>query len=248
MKSVKVRDITIGEGKPIICVPIVAAEKEEILGEAGLIADAHPDLVEFRADFYEGVKDFESTATVLRELRNILKDIPILFTLRSYEEGGEAKLSNEEYIEINIKAIRSGLIDMSDIELLRGDAAVRELIKIAHDEGVKVIVSNHDFEGTPDEKTIIHRMSLMQELGADVAKIAVMPRSSEDVAILIAAAEQVRETSECPIIAISMGELGMITRTDCESLGSSMTYASLSKASAPGQIGIDEIRAIQNRK
>ena len=35
MKTVQVRNITIGEGRPKICVPIVGQTKEDILLEAG---------------------------------------------------------------------------------------------------------------------------------------------------------------------------------------------------------------------
>ena len=38
MKTVQVRNVIIGEGRPKICVPIVGQTKEEILTEAGSFA------------------------------------------------------------------------------------------------------------------------------------------------------------------------------------------------------------------
>lgn len=245
MKSVKVRKIVIGEGVTKICVPIVETRAEDVFEEARRIRTLMPDVVELRADCFEGAADYESMESVLIKLREILGDIPILLTFRSMAEGGRAEIDEDSYKDINIRAIQSGLIDMVDVELFMGAGIVKSVIDVAHAEGVKAIVSNHDFSATPDKETIINRLCAMQELGADIIKIAVMPERKEDVATLIESAKEMSEKyAKCPIVAISMGDLGKISRTDCKRIGTAMTFASASKISAPGQIGIKELREL----
>lgn len=240
--TVKVRNTVIGEGIPKICVPIFEKTKEEILSEAENIAALQPDIVEFRADRFEGWRDQETLTEVLNELRAILGEIPLLFTLRTSKEGGEAKINDDEYTDIIVKACGSRSIDMADAEALRG-ADIETIIKAARSMGVKVVASHHDFEKTPEKDVMIQQLRDMQETGADILKIAVMPQSNKDVSALMSAAEEmVEEYAECPVVAISMGELGMPSRLAGEAFGSSMTFGAASKQSAPGQIGVEELR------
>lgn len=243
MKSVKVRDIVIGEGRAKICVPIVGPCREDILREAEHIRKLEPDVVELRADCFDAALDFDALKEILKEVREILGNYPLLFTMRSPGEGGAKEISDDDYLDLNIRMIKSGIIDMVDAELLKGRALTDRIVEAARDAGVKVIISNHDFSNTPGRETIIGKLKSMQDAGADIIKIAVMPKNSNDVELLINAAEEMyNKYAEVPIIAISMGEPGIISRTDCESFGAAMTFASASKASAPGQIDITELR------
>ena len=245
VKTVKVRDMIIGEGAPKICVPIVGETREDILDEARLIAASQADIAEFRADYYEGLSDPESLAGILRELREILGNMPLLMTLRTKEEGGFGAVSTSEYSDINIRAARSGLVDLIDLELGRGSGIVMDIIEKVHAAGAAVIVSSHDFDGTPPGSEIVERLCRMQDAGADIVKIAVMPGSRRDVITLLAALdEMLAEYAKCPVIAISMGETGMITRIAAEAFGSSVSFGCASRASAPGQIGADELKAL----
>ena len=89
MKTVQVRNITIGEGRPKICVPIVGQTKEDILLEAGTFARIPVDVVEWRVDWFEDVFDTDKVLDVAKNLQTVLKDTPILFTFRTAKEGGE---------------------------------------------------------------------------------------------------------------------------------------------------------------
>ena len=97
MKTVKIREITIGTGRPKICVPIVGKTEEEILQEARKIPQSTADLAEWRADWYEETDDWGKAESVLQQLREILGEIPLLFTFRSAAEGGEREISAEAY-------------------------------------------------------------------------------------------------------------------------------------------------------
>ncbi len=242
MKTVKVRNIVIGEGIPKICVPVFERTKEEILSEAEHIAGMKPDIVEFRADRFEGYRDQGSLSEVLDGIRTALGDIPLLFTLRTSKEGGEAAVEKDEYADILIKSCGSGMIDMVDAEAL-GETDTGRIIEAARSLGVKVIASHHDFKNTPEKDVIIQQFREMQETGADILKIAVMPQSLRDVSKLIDATEEmVTEYAECPVVAIAMGEIGTVSRVSGEAFGSAMTFGSASKQSAPGQIGVEELR------
>ena len=245
MKAVKVRDITIGEGIPGICVPIVGTTREEILQEARLITGMPADVAEFRADYYEDVLDYEKLEAILFEIRQIIGNMPLLMTLRTLEEGGCSAFDISDYSEINIRASQNGVVDMIDVELMRGDEVVRGIIESAHEAGVKVIVSNHDFECNPPEEEIIERLRRMQQTGADIIKIAVMPRARRDVIRLLAAADEMADKYlDRPAIIISMGEEGIVTRAAGEIFGSAMTFACASRPSAPGQITAYQLKDV----
>ena len=60
--------------------------------------------------------------------------------------------------------------------------------KHAHANGAYVMMSNHDFEGTPDQEELLARFFVMQALGGDLMKLAVMPQNQDDVLELLATA------------------------------------------------------------
>ena len=50
-----------------------------------------------------------------------------------------------------------------------------------------------------------------------------------------------------PIISIAMGNMGRVTRLLGEFTGSAITFASIGKSSAPGQMEIDKVREILDK-
>lgn len=245
MNTVKVRNLEIGAGKPKIIVPIVGVTKEEIINEAKTFDSIPVDVVEWRVDWFEGVEDFNQVEDVLKELREVLKDIPVLMTFRTSKEGGERAISDEDYKALNINAAKSGLVDLVDVEIFTGDEVVKEIIDGAHAAGVKVVASNHDFHKTPAKSDIVYRLRKMQDMGADIPKIAVMPTNKKDVLTLLAATEEMaNDFADRPIITMSMGPMGVISRLSGEVFGSSMTFGAAKKASAPGQMGVAELDVV----
>jgi 3-dehydroquinate dehydratase-1 len=243
MNTVIVRDVVIGEGIPKICVPIFEKTKEEILSEAKNVAGLQPDIVEFRADRFGSFDDTGSLLDVLSGLRDILGNIPVIFTFRTSTEGGEAEISEDGYAKLVMSACESGQVDLVDVEAFKGEELGNDLIGSARSTGVKVVASHHDFEKTPAKDIIVKRLVTMQETGADIIKIAVMPRGRSEVVALIAAAEEmVTEHADRPVVAISMGEMGVASRSAAEAFGSAMTFGAASRQSAPGQVGIEELR------
>ena len=245
MKPVKVTNIVIGEGMPKICVPIVGVTKEAILNEARAITKLPADVVEWRIDWFENVFDFAALEDVLKDLRAVLGDMPILMTFRTSKEGGEKAIEDEVYADINIRAAQTGYVDLVDVEVFTGDEIVKKIIDGAHASGVKVVASNHDFFKTPDKDDIVGRLRKMQDLGADIPKIAVMPQNKKDVLTLLAATEEMaNEYADRPIITMSMAGTGVISRLAGEVFGSALTFGAAAKASAPGQMGVTDLKQI----
>ena len=245
MNTLKVRDIEIGAGAPKIIVPIVGITKEDILNEAKTFDSIPVDVVEWRVDWFEHVFEFDKVEDVLKELRTVLGNIPLLLTFRTKKEGGEKAIDTKDYKELNLRAAKTGYVDFIDVEIFTGDDVVREIIDGAHAAGVRVIASNHDFFKTPAKSDIIYRLRKMQDMGADIPKIAVMPQSKRDVLTLLCATEEmVTDYADRPIITMSMAGTGVISRLCGEVFGSSMTFGAAKKASAPGQMGVNDLNTV----
>ncbi|GHI00175.1 type I 3-dehydroquinate dehydratase [Neobacillus kokaensis] len=246
-KTIKVRGITIGEGAPKICVPMVGKTLTELLDEAKRLKTIDLDIVEWRADFFQQVDDIQKVKDALKQIRAILSDTPIIFTFRSAKEGGEKEISPGYYMELNKAIIETGHADIIDVELFNEESLVKSLIQSAHLNNVFVIISNHDFEKTPPKEEIVARLRRAQELGGNLPKIAVMPTCQEDVLTLLHATNTMyTQYADRPIITISMGSIGVISRLAGGTFGSALTFGSAGKESAPGQIAVSELRKTLN--
>lgn len=242
---VEVRGVRIGEGIPKIIVPIVGKTKEEILSAAASFKDVKLDLVEWRVDWYDDVFDFEKVKDTAAALRECLGNKPILFTFRTSKEGGEKAIEPETYAKLNLDIAATGLVDLIDVEAFTGDAIVKKIIAGAHAQGVKVIASNHDFHKTPDKDELVRRLRKMEELGADIPKIAVMPQNKKDVLVLLNATEEMADIfADRPIITMSMAGTGLISRLCGEVFGSAATFGAVGKVSAPGQMDAKDLYTI----
>ena len=243
MKTVNIRGVEIGAGIPKICVPIVGVTKEEILAQAKSLQTLPVDVVEWRIDWFENVFDFDSLKDTLTDLRAALGDLPLLMTFRTSKEGGEKAIEPEAYAELNIKAAQTGLVDLVDVEVFTG--IVSRIIREVHAAGVKIVASNHDFDKTPDKDDIVSRLRKMQDMDADIPKIAVMPRCKRDVLTLLAATEEMAtDYADRPIITMSMAGTGVISRLCGEVFGSALTFGAAGKASAPGQMGVQDLNTV----
>lgn len=244
METITVKNMTIGEGLPKICVPIVAQTKEDILSEALQIANSKADFVEWRVDWFEGASSIEMVQKLLNQLVDLLP-IPLLFTLRTVQEGGKADCSAETYLKINQAAIDTGRIDLLDVEMLQNKEIAKQLLQSAHTAGVKVIGSSHDFNKTPSLEEMLHALRSIQDFGADILKIAVMPQNKGDVLRLLEATTIMREQyAHKPVAAISMGSLGVVSRITGGVFGSAITFGTLQKESAPGQLPVDTLHQL----
>lgn len=242
MAAITIKGLNIGVGSPKIIVSIVEKTQGDIIKKANRLLDMKIDVVEWRIDFYEDVFKISCVLDTLNKLRDTIGDIPILFTFRTTKEGGDREISMEEYSILNREVANSGYVDLVDVEMFSGNDIVKEIIAHVHEAGVMVVGSNHDFFTTPEKDEIVSRLRKMQDMGADILKIAVMSNSPKDVIKLLDATnEMYNQYANRPLITISMGPMGVISRLSGEVFGSAMTFGSDLQESAPGQIPVEDL-------
>ena len=242
-----VRGLEIGGGNTRICVPVMPrtlGEFEEILGKLDV---SEFDILEWRADALQGASLADYIEGLEKLRRGLGHHMPLLFTLRTSAEGGGYSGTADACASIIAQVAQSGVADMVDIELSTGDENVRAVVDAAKAAGVKVIVSHHNFSGIYNPEEIADMYRRMFVLGADIAKIALMPKNvRECMAVMDAAAGE----SLCPphraLIMVGMGRHGVASRIMAREIGSCITfgYTSAAGASAPGQISACDLREI----
>ena len=241
--TVTVGNVTLGEGRPKIIVPLVGQTADSILEAAEQARDLDCDLIEWRIDFYEEVATPQKVAILSHQVKQAVQK-PLLVTFRTKKEGGELELPDDQYFAIYREVLTQGAADLLDLELFMPTDEVAATIELAHENGVKVVMCNHDFDATPSKEEIVRRLSLMEEKGADICKIAVMPQSNKDVLTLLAATAEMKDKATRPLITMSMGALGMVSRVSGEAFGSAATFGAAKQASAPGQVPVSVLREI----
>ncbi len=244
-KVIEVKGRKIGGEIPQVCTPLVAKTEEQLFQEAEAILALKPDLVEWRVDYFDDVENIQKVLDILSHLRKKLEAYPIIFTCRVDLEGGHRKIENGLRFDLIKKVIKSRQVDIVDVELISGEAILREIIAEANENDIYVIISNHDFQKTPSKEEMIERLRKAQEIGADIAKIAVMPNTMEDVLNLLYATNTMKEKyAEIPLITMSMSGKGLISRMAGGVFGSAVTFGAGKAASAPGQIAVAELREV----
>jgi 3-dehydroquinate dehydratase-1 len=221
----------------------VAKNSDSLLRQANELIHMQPDLLEWRIDDYQKVTAVTDCLAVLEELRTVIADIPLIFTCRIDREGGLQKIPQEKRLELISAAMASGNVDIVDIELCNEKDFIETVRKKAAANGVKLILSHHNFSETPTAELIYTTLVKAQKMGADIAKLAAMPKDYTDVLTLMSATNKARnEGVEVPMVTIAMGPEGKITRLAGGLFGSDITFAVGRESSAPGQIPINELR------
>ena len=141
MNPLTIKNLTIGEGRPKICVPITGATEKEILKEIDSPDIIYADLIEWRADCFLNVLQNEKLDETLTLLQTKQKNAPILFTCRTKEEGGSASISPKEYEALNDFVLSTKKPDLIDIQAYQQGTDIPKLIQTAKKQGIKVIAS-----------------------------------------------------------------------------------------------------------
>ena len=245
MSCVNVRGCPIGEGRPKTILPIVEGTEAAILEKAVQFSTLPADCVEWRADWFQDCRDPAAVARCLQKLRVALGSKLLLVTIRTKAEGGELALRHTEYTDLLHTILDTDCADLLDIEFFTAGADLPALVEQAHSAGVAVVCSSHDFAKTPPRAELVKRMVQMQQAGADLPKLAVMPQSRTDVLELLAATAEMADLHpETPVITMSMGALGAVSRLAGEAFGSAMTFANPGQASAPGQVSLNIVNEV----
>lgn len=247
-KPISVKGRILGGPVPLLCVPLVGKSREDVLAEVRSLDSAAPDIIELRVDAWDCIEDREASASLLREVRTLAekaRDTPIILTCRGHWEGGIKEVSEEAKDAIYETGIKEKLVDFVDKELSYGERKLSRWKAMTGANGISLILSYHNFHQTPSKEFIYSQLVQQIRCGADVAKAALMPKCEEDVLNLLTATLAVRrDFPDTPMIAISMGSLGMHSRVVGGFYGSDLTFAVGSAASAPGQIPAGQIRSV----
>ena len=194
----EIKGIRIGDGQPVICVPVVALKKEEVITNIRFLAEQKVQMIEWRVDCFEEVDDFHAVSEVLQVIRPVLEHTIFLFTFRTKQQGGSRKMEEWKILKLNEVAAKCGFADLIDLEG-----------------------------------------------GADVAKLAVMPKNADDVVRLLKLTNDIKQKyPTLPVVTMSMGALGVVSRMAGEIFGSCITFGAVGEISAPGQIPAGQLEHI----
>jgi 3-dehydroquinate dehydratase I len=243
-RRIVLRGRPLGSGNAAaICIPLVESTESGLMSEADAAVKLHPDAIEWRADGFANSGQTSDFVAVAHKLRAALGEIPLVFTLRAASEGGNNR--SMDFLaaqEIYSAICAAGAADAIDTELSRGPKFIRAIRRSAEEAKVALILSTHDFAATPSIGAMCGMLAAMEQAGADVAKIAVMPNSAGDVESLLQATRRAREALSIPVVTMSMGAMGLQSRVRGAEFGSALTFAAGQNASAPGQISIEALR------
>jgi 3-dehydroquinate dehydratase-1 len=236
----------IGEGKePLICTPLVGRSQAEVLVELANVLGKKPDIIEWRADFFENITNIDQVIVLANKIKEMADDLPIIFTIRSIREGGQPiALSDSEAIELNAAICSNTSVEYVDCELSNLPEHFQQLRKVAHKNSTRVIASFHNFNCTPSREILHQKFTQAEEYGADVAKVAVMPKNLEDVLTLFHVTLEAKNRLTIPLITMSMGGLGAVTRMFGGIFGSTVSFAVGQGSSAPGQVPIEDLSTV----
>lgn len=243
----KIKGKIIGSGKPLLCAPIVEDTKEGILSEFRSLLETPVDMIEWRADLFEGASDLAEVMEVLERLSKTAEDRILLFTYRSKRQGGNGSMKGREAEELLKHVAQSGLVDLLDFEYFMSEHPKR-LLQSLKESGTLILTSHHDFEETPPPEAMLELLTDMARGGADIVKLAVMPHDMDDVLRLLSITERFRK--ECPgipVVSVSMGKYGMLSRLCGEFFGIAVTFGAHNRSSAPGQIDLSTLSVLLDR-
>ncbi len=229
---------------PAICAPLVARTRADLIAETQAVAAKRPDLLEWRVDFFAAIADPAEVLAAAAGVRQAAAGLPILFTRRAPREGGQPLPIDEPKVLALYEAVAaSGCVDLMDFEMGNAAADVERVRALTRKHALPLVLSFHDFHRTPVAADLMARFTQAQRLGADVAKVAVMPQTMADVHVLLGATLQASGELSIPVISMAMGGLGAVSRLCGGVFGSALTFAVGASASAPGQIAIEDVRA-----
>lgn len=241
------------KNKTKICIPVIEKELKCAKNLICELLNVPCDVIEWRIDYYiEDENDFQKKIQDLienlRELFPLIKEHKkeLIITYRSQKQGGVGKIDSKMNEQLLLTLAECGLMDYLDVEFFEYENSA-ELIQKIQSFGVKVVASNHDFFKTDKEEQLFSMLEAMRIGNPNIVKLAVMPKSNEDVVSLLKVTKKYATTYQSPIITMSMGEMGKISRIIGNITGSCWTFASYNQASAPGQIPLEELIEWLNR-
>jgi 3-dehydroquinate dehydratase-1 len=241
--TLTVRDVVLGTGTPAVVVPVLAQDPGVCAGKVRDAREAGADLIEWRCDPLLAADGTRSVRAVAPEVREAAGGCPLLVTLRTADEGGLWDGAGSQLLDAYQMLLDTGICDLLDVQMFSEPDVAAQTMGAAHEAEVAVVGSHHRFDATPSEEEMVSVLTRIGDAGADVAKLAVMPRVPQDVLALLQATVRAHAVLSCPLVTMSMGALGGISRLAGAVTGSAATFAALDEGSAPGQLPLATVRS-----
>ncbi len=165
---------------------------------------------------------------------------PVLVTVRRFDEGGALPLDDSTRLALYLELLPAAAAVDLEITSLR---ALREVAAAAHLANKTLVLSHHDFHGTPTLARLRAIAARARDEGAGIVKIATKTETPADVARLLTLLDQ----SQAPLAVMGMGTLGRAARLLFARAGSVLNYGWLDKPQVPGQWGAVEFRDLLAR-
>lgn len=148
------------------------------------------------------------------------------------------KITETERLRRLLLAIEAGA-SYVDVETESSQDFIDQIVTQARQEGADVIVSYHNFEGTPSANELEAIVGQCFRQGADVAKLAVMSHNRADVARILSLYGEDKR-----LVAFGMGDAGKISRALAPLLGAEFTFAAPDDGAitAPGQVACSVLK------
>jgi len=191
------------------------------------------DIIEYRVDAFQNL-DLSHIREVITYGNSL--GLKAILTIRKPEEGGFKEIKDRLFYYENL----IDLVDFVDVELKSKEEEIKKVKELTEKFKKKLIISYHNFSKTPEKEEIEKIFNEIKSNGANIAKVALMANNKEDVSRLLC----VVSSQEIPTIAISMGELGKISRIAGSFFNSIITFCSLEDSFAPGQMSITELKKL----
>ncbi len=222
--------------KPRICVSLVEPTIEQLCKAAVEAEQGGADLVELRIDHLRELEESKRVSEVLSSIK-----IPAILTCRPLRAGGGFWGRERTRVSL-LRSLCSEGFEYVDIE--HDVKNLLDLVTEVRDQGVKVILSFHDFQATPKLRKLQKIAKKLDSYHPDIIKVVTYARYVEDnlTCLRVVSIPVYRER----LICFAAGVLGKPSRVLAPLFGAPFTYASLEKGkeAAPGQLTLEELREV----
>ncbi|HEX8489488.1 MAG TPA: type I 3-dehydroquinate dehydratase, partial [Chthoniobacterales bacterium] len=189
-----------------------------------------PDFFELRLDALAG--NIESVRNRVGKLPS-----PLIVTARHPQEGGANHLSPRTRRELFLAFLPHAT--WIDIEL-RSARAMAPVLQAARARNIRLIISFHDFRGTPSAARLDQIARKAQSLGPSSVKIVTRTDTSQELKRLLDFFERSQRAQN--VVVMGLGKLGRASRLELARRGCALNYAHLGTARVAGQLSVPELR------
>jgi 3-dehydroquinate dehydratase-1 len=213
---------------PAICASVVEGDVNAMAARAAKAVEQGADIVELRVDFLRNLEGWKKLLS---------GDVPLILTNRTEREGGRFKGEEQARVNYLLEGIAEGVACV-DIELSTPPQLLEEVRATAKKHGTSLLISHHDFTGTPSVNILLDIAKRIENAGCDVAKVITFAKTPRDALTVLDFLAQAPDSIAAPVIAFAMGEAGRLSRIASPLFGSPIVYAAADERAAPGQFNI----------